>query len=132
MDLARIRANLEARESKRLEAREASRLRAVEMVRAVVQTILPAFPRVCRAFVFGSAIRPGAMRRNSDIDIAVEGDLTAEEYFALWRDLDRAIPGWQVEVIELDRQVHFAERVRKTGELVYEAPHSNAQSGYHG
>jgi predicted nucleotidyltransferase len=129
MDLVGVRAYLEAREGKRFQARENSRLRALEMARAAIQAVLPAFPRVRRAFLFGSITRPGAMRRDSDIDVAVEGDLTAEEYFALWRDLDREIPGWQVEVVELDK-TYFAERVQKTGEMVYEAPNSNAQGGH--
>ncbi len=29
--------------------------------------------------------------------------------------------GRQVEVVELDKDLNFAERVRKTGEMVYEA-----------
>lgn len=93
MDLVRVRAYLEAREGKRFQTREDGRLRALEMARAAIQTVLPAFPRVRRAFLFGSITRPGAMRRDSDIDIAVEGGLSAEEYFALWRDLDRRISG---------------------------------------
>jgi predicted nucleotidyltransferase len=131
MDLIGVRAYLEAREGQRFQTREETRLRALEMARAAIQTVLPVFPRVRRAFLFGSITRPGAMRRDSDIDIAVEGDLTAEEYFALWRALDREISGWQVEVVELEKDLHFAERVRKTGEKVYEAPNSNAQGGHH-
>ena len=32
--------------------------------------------------------------------IAIEGTLAAEDYFTCWRDLERAIPGRVVEIIE--------------------------------
>ncbi len=60
------------------------------------------------------------MRRDSDIDVAVEGHLDAADYFALWRGLERAMPGWELDLIELDERIHFAKIVRAEGEVIYE------------
>jgi predicted nucleotidyltransferase len=94
IDVRAARAYLEAREQQQLHEREARRERAAQAARAAVRAVMPYFPSVAKAYLFGSVTRPGAMRRDSDIDIAIEGHLTAEEYFALWRDLERAMPGW--------------------------------------
>ena len=100
--------------------RAARREQAVQAARAAMRAVMPHFPSVAKAYLFGSVTRPGAMRRDSDIDIAIEGHLTAEEYFALWRDLERAMPGWLIDVVELDQDLLFAGRVRESGELIYE------------
>ena len=70
------------------------------------------------------------MRSTSDVDLALEGDLTAEDYFALWRELERAAEGWSLDLAELDRDLHFAGRVREGGELIYERPNPDPESGY--
>ena len=82
--------------------------------------------------MFGSVLRPGAMRLTSDIDIAIEGRLSAKDYFALWRQLEHAAAGWPIELVELDKDLHFAARVRETGELIYEHTDSDAQSRHQG
>jgi len=132
VDVKAARAHLQAREKERLREREATRQRVRAMARAAARSVLPRFPQVRKAYLFGSTARPGAMRRDSDIDIAVEGHLGAEEYFALWRDLERAIPGWTVEVVEMGRDLRFAERVHETGEVIYEVPRSDPEGGYRG
>jgi len=75
-------------------------------------------------------LRPGALRSTSDIDLAVEGRLSAGEYFALWRELERAAVGWPIDLVELDRDLRFAARVREQGELIYGHPDSDAESGH--
>jgi predicted nucleotidyltransferase len=71
------------------ESRERQRQQALQAVRDKAPAILAAYPSVRRAYLFGSVTRPGAFRPTSDIDIALEGT-TAAEYFAVWRDLERA------------------------------------------
>jgi hypothetical protein len=57
--------------------------------------------------------RPGGLNEASDLDVAIEGALGAEDFFALWRDLERAVDSWPVDLVELDRRdVHFAQRIR--------------------
>jgi predicted nucleotidyltransferase len=93
---------------------------------------LPRFPDVQRAFLFGSVLHPGGLRSTSDIDVAVEGKLDAQEYFTLWRELERAAPGWLIDLVELGRNLRFAALVRERGELIYGYPDSDVESGRQG
>ena len=127
-DVVTCRANLQARHEREYQAREKRRQAAFEAVRGAVCTVLPRFPGVRRAYLFGSVLRPGGMRPTSDVDVAIEGRLGAEDYFALWRELERAAAGWLLEVVELDQSIHFANRVRKEGALIYERPDDNSGS----
>ena len=127
IDIAAARAHLQAREARLKREREAIRQQAIQAVRLAVKSILPRFPQVQRVYLFGSVIRPGAFRSLSDVDIAVEGELSAEDYFALWRELDRAVPDWQIDLVELGRDVFFADRVREAGEVIYERPNSDVE-----
>lgn len=128
-DPAVVRAYLTSRQERAYQAAEQRRQAALSAIRAVAYAVFPRFPGVRRAYVFGSALRPGAMRADSDIDIAVEGTLSAEAYFALWRALERAASDWTIDLVELDRDVRFADRVREEGMLIYERPDSDVESG---
>lgn len=132
IDLFASRAYLESRHRQAYQAAEQRRQAALQAIRTAARTVFPRFPGVRRAYVFGSALRPGAMRAASDIDVAVEGDLRAEEYFALWRELENAAGNWTVDLLELDREVRFAERVCAEGMPIYERPDPDAESGDHG
>lgn len=129
LDLAAVRAHLRARQERAYQAAEQRRQAALSAIRAAACAVFPRFPGVCRAYVFGSALRPGAMRLDSDIDIAIEGALSAEEYFALWRDLEHAASDWTIDLVELDRAVRFADRVREEGMLIYERSDPDVESG---
>jgi len=102
----------------------------LKVVRSKAEAIFCRYPGVRKAYLFGSVLRPGAMRFDSDLDIAIEGDLKAGEYFALWRDLEDALEGWPVELVILDENVPFAKRVIETGELLYERTDTDAESGH--
>lgn len=131
-DVAACRAHLRARQERQYLAREERRQTALEALRSAACSVLPRFPGVQRAYLFGSVLRPGALRSTSDIDLAVEGRLSAEEYFALWRELERAAVGWPIDLVEMDRDLRFAARVREQGELIYGGPDTNAESGHCG
>jgi predicted nucleotidyltransferase len=129
VDIIACRAYLQTRKRQRDQEREALRQQIMQVVRIAVPSVLATFPQVRRAYVFGSMVRPGAMlRSDSDIDVAIEGTLSAETYFALWREIERAIPGWVVEVVELGQDLHFVERVRQVGEVIYERSDSGSKS----
>jgi hypothetical protein len=102
-----------------LKEREEYRQKALLAVRDQALAVLAAYPSVRRAYLFGSVTRPGAFDMASDIDIAVEGT-TAADYFAVWRDLERALSNWIVDVREIDAPSPFADRVRETGVSIYE------------
>lgn len=118
---------LRTREQEAYQLRERRRRVACDALRAAVRSVAPHYVQVERAFLFGSVTRPGGLSEASDLDVAVEGTLGAEAFFALWRDLERAVDSGPIDLVELDqRSVHFVQRVRETGELIYErqAPHS--------
>jgi predicted nucleotidyltransferase len=130
-DVATCRAHLRTRQERQHQAREQQRRAVLQALCAAVRSIFPRFPSVQRAYLFGTVLRPGALRSTSDIDIAVEGRLNAEDYFALWRELERAVGGWPIDLVELDRGVHFADRVRELGMLIYERPDSISESRHY-
>ena len=112
-DVAACRAHLQARQERQYQAREQRRQAALKALREAARSVLPRFTGVRRAYLFGSVLRPGALRSTSDIDVAIEGRLDAQEYFALWRELERAAPDWLIDLVELDRDLRFAALVRE-------------------
>ncbi len=117
-----------AREQESFRQRERRRQGARAALRTAVCAVAPRYPQVHRAFLFGSVTRPGGLNETSDLDVAVEGALGAEDFFALWRELERAVDSWPVDLVELDRRsVHFVQRVRETGELIYERKAPDSQ-----
>jgi predicted nucleotidyltransferase len=96
------------------QAREA----ALRAVRAVAPAIIAGYPAVKTAYLFGSILRPGAFRSDSDIEIAVEGG-SAEDYFALWHALEEALPNWFIDLRDLPPNTRFTQRVYSTGEKIH-------------
>jgi predicted nucleotidyltransferase len=121
------RQNFKTRLRRRLEARERTRQRALQIIQEKAPTIMSRWQSVRRAYLFGSVTHPGAFHEESDVDIAIEG-VTAQEYFALWRALERALPDWVIDVRDITPASPFADLVRKTGVLIYERANSPATS----
>lgn len=105
---------------------KARRQTACASVLAAIQAVLPRYPNVQRVYLFGSVIRKGAFRPNSDVDVAIEGT-NAEQYFALWRDLEEVAPDWIIDLREINEPSYFAQIVRQRGELVYERKDAGAE-----
>jgi len=131
-DLAVCRAHLRARQERQHQVREQERAAALKALRAAARSVLPHFPDVRRAYLFGSVLRSGAWHSTSDIDLAIEGRLNAEAYFALWRELERAAAGWLIDLVPLDQDLPFAARVRECGELIYGHSDSDVESRHSG
>lgn len=117
-DIKTYRHTFQQRLQRDLEAREVQREKARQAVITKAPGILKVYPSVERAYLFGSAARPGNFYPNSDIDIALEGT-TAAEYFAIWRNLEHVLPDWTVDVREINDTSLFSELIRKTGILIY-------------
>jgi len=126
VDIAACREAFLARERKARAEREARRLAALEAVRLAILQSVPGHSAVRRAYLFGSVTRPGAFRLDSDVDVAVEG-IGVAEYFDLWRDLEQAAPEWTIDLRDVTRPSLFAERVRATGQLIYERNDAGSQ-----
>jgi predicted nucleotidyltransferase len=99
--------------------REAIRQQVTQKIISRAPGIAAAYPSVKRLYLFGSLVKPGAFRPDSDVDLAVEGG-NAEVYFALWRDLDHAFADWFIDLRDISTPSSFAEQVRRTGLLIYE------------
>ncbi len=118
INIEAYRRSYQARLQRGLEEREAGRKKALEEIKAVAPTIAAKYPAIKTVYLFGSILRPGAFRADSDVDLAVEGG-SAEDYFALWRELQEAIPGWLIDLRDLPSGTLFTHRVHETGEKIY-------------
>lgn len=112
------RQSYQARLRRDFNQREIIRDKAKKAVLATAPAIITQYPSVKAGYLFGSILRPGAFRPDSDIDIAIEGG-TAEDYFALWRDLQEALPDWLIDLRDLPPHTQFTQRVYETGEKIY-------------
>ncbi|MEW6753466.1 MAG: hypothetical protein AB1505_21155 [Candidatus Latescibacterota bacterium] len=123
IDVVACRASLRLRCQQQERAREEVRQQVLQAARWAASTVLPHHAGVRRAFVFGSVLRSGGVRAPGDVDLALECELGADGYFAVWRDLERALAPWPLHVVELREDEPFSLRVRNAGELVYERRH---------
>jgi predicted nucleotidyltransferase len=119
------RLGFQARLKRQQEEREQARQRALQAVQEKALEIIAHSPSVRRAYLFGSLTRPGAFHHASDIDVAVEGT-TAQDYFALWKALEEALPDWVVDLRDVTSPSPFSDLVRRTGVLIYERTDSTA------
>lgn len=127
--IAVYRRNFQARMQRQQEAREIRRRRALEAVSKEAPPLMAERPAVHRAYLFGSITREGAFHAASDIDIAIEGEIDAETYFALWHAIERALPDWAIDLRDISTHSRFADLVRQYGELIYEQKDTIAASG---
>ena len=127
VDVAACRRSFFAREERARAKRELRRQAALKAATDAIDSIVAGYPAVRRAYLFGSVLRQGAFRPRSDIDIAVKG-IDAAGFFALWRDLEEAIPDWAVDLRDLVPGSHFARRVQDGGRLIYDRENSDFES----
>lgn len=112
------RQSLQARLQRNLEEREAGRKKALKELKTIAPAIIAKYPAIKAVYLFGSILRTGAFRVDSDIDLAIEGG-AAEDYFALWHDLQEALPEWFIDLRDLPPDTLFTQRVHETGEKIY-------------
>ncbi len=117
--MATYRHTFQQRAQAQLKDRERQRQQATDAALAAIVLVMPRYPTAQRAYLFGSILKPGGFRPNSDIDVAVEGADMAL-CFDIWRDLEQAAPEWQFDVRPLSENDPFSERIRQKGNLVYE------------
>jgi len=73
-----------------------------------------------RIYQWGSLLHPEDFSEISDIDIAVEGITSTEQFFSLLSAADE-LTDFPLDIVELEK-IHplHAESIRKKGRLVYE------------
>ncbi len=123
---AQYQRNFEARQAAQHEAAEQRRMAARRIVEAMIALVAKEFPQITHAYLYGSILRVGGFRPDSDIDVAIEGGDMAT-CMALWRELElRTERGWAFDVRPLESNDLFSERVRLKGDLIYERAHTTA------
>lgn len=105
------------RRSQALERRrQLERRQIIARLSRAVAEVAPRFS-VDRIYLYGSVLT-GRWHADSDVDLAVEGDLSFTDLLGLWAELDSRLERG-VDVRDLAR-LPFAERVRAEGVVVYE------------
>ncbi len=117
---AQYQRNFEARQAAHHAATEQRRMAARRIAEAIISLVAKEFPQITHAYLYGSILRGGAFRPDSDIDVAIEGGDMAT-CMALWRELELQTERvWAFDVRPLEANDLFSERVRLKGELIYE------------
>jgi predicted nucleotidyltransferase len=104
------------RERELREQREALRQAVLERAREAIRRSAPSFPAIQAVYLFGSILKPGRFRPDSDVDVAIDCD-----------DLKTETPFWSALEDALERNVDLrprvgpvAQAVEDYGELSYE------------
>ena len=115
-EVTHVRRFLLEREEKMRQARELARGQVIARLKHALQVVAPLFP-VDRVYLYGSMLS-GRWRQDSDLDLAVEGDLSSSELFKLWAELDRLLEQ-EIDLREMSR-LPFREKIQREGILLYE------------
>jgi predicted nucleotidyltransferase len=121
-DTAAAARKLRERESRRRQQRRELHRQAAGDADAIIRFIRDKYnPR--RIYQWGSVLHPERFDENSDIDIAVEGLRSAEEFFALYGDVMN-MTEFSLDLVELEKvePVH-RDSIRKRGKIAYDRGH---------
>jgi predicted nucleotidyltransferase len=129
-DIKAAAENLRKRFERNRRERLALHERAARDAAAIIEMVRKRYnPK--RIYQWGSVLKPEQFDENSDIDIAVEGLRSAEEFFALFGDAWK-MTKFPLDLVEIEK-VHPAhiDSIRERGKLVYERTDPPA-SGFSG
>jgi predicted nucleotidyltransferase len=76
-----------------------------------IVALIPAYPGIRRAYLFGSIVAPGRFGEHSDIDVAVESE-TVEQESQFWQALERVLRR-DVDVRPLKGAIADADRAQR-------------------
>ena len=110
--------SFQARLRRDFERREGLRQKAYHVMQNRLPVIIAKYQAIKSAYLFGSILRPGSFRSDSDIDLGIIGG-SAEDYFALWHELTEALPEWNIDLRDLPPNTRFTECVLERGEKIY-------------
>lgn len=104
------------RDKERRQDRERVRLQVLEQAKTAIREMAPCFPAIRAVYLFGSVLRPGHFRPDSDVDVAIDcEDVEVETPF--WRTLEERL---ERNVDLRPRLGAIARAVETGGELCYE------------
>jgi predicted nucleotidyltransferase len=93
--------------------------RAWDDARAIIDLLIARY-RPQRIYQWGSLLDRCRFWERSDIDIAIEGIETPDDFFALYGEADR-LASVPLDLVALEKiEPEFAEIIRTKGKLVYE------------
>jgi len=119
INLDKVRAFLDGKRERTRRARTALLEQAQSDARAIIERIARAH-NPSRIYQWGSLIETGHFTELSDIDIALEGLRSAEEYFAILGDV-MGMTAFPLDIIELEKvDTETAEGIRRQGRIVHE------------
>ena len=119
INLDKVRAFLDGKRKRKLRTRAALLEQAQNDARAIIEKIARAHnPR--RIYQWGSLVETGHFTELSDIDIALEGLRSAEEYFAILGEA-MGMTAFPLDIIELEKvDTETAQEIRRKGRIVHE------------
>lgn len=125
-NIKRAKENLRRREEERrmhnLELWRQARSDFDNIVLMVIERYRPK-----RLIQWGSLLDSGKFDERSDIDLATEGVVEAERYFALLGDA-MAMTAFRVDIVQLEKiEPEFAEIIRSKGVVIYEDKSSSIE-----
>jgi len=88
--------------------RERERQQVLSSVKDILEELAPEYG-FSKAYIFGSIVKPGRFRRNSDVDIAIF-DLKDEDFFRLMAEISRKLER-NVEICQMET---VDERLRRS------------------
>ena len=110
---------LELREERRQAQLDHRFSRARDDARAIIALLIGRY-RPRRIYQWGSLLDRSCFWERSDIDIAVEGIVSPDEFFAMYGEADR-LTSLPLDLVALENiESEFAEIIRTRGKLVYE------------
>ncbi|MBD3391036.1 MAG: nucleotidyltransferase domain-containing protein [Chitinivibrionales bacterium] len=118
-DTAAVARKLRERDARRRQHRLELHRRAAADADAIIGLIRDKYnPR--RIYQWGSVLHPDRFDENSDIDIAVDGLKSAEEFFALYGDV-MDMTDFALDLVELEKvnPIH-RESILKNGRVAYD------------
>ena len=119
MHLEQCRRFLRSREEQRQARLDLRFKRAWADARAVIELLITKYRPRC-IYQWGSLLDRTLFWERSDIDIAVEGIVTPQEFFAMYGEADR-LTSVPLDIVALEKvEPEFADIIRLKGKLVYD------------
>jgi predicted nucleotidyltransferase len=120
LDIKKIKKNLHKREEIKRQIRLKLFDAATSDFYTIVQMIIHRYsPK--KIVQWGSLLLSEQFGENSDIDIAIEGVLEAERYFALLGDA-MELTRFPLDIVQLEKiEPEFAELILLKGKIIYES-----------
>ncbi len=115
MDINKVKQNLLQREARNRKKREAIRNGVLDLI--LKETGLFEKYGIQKAYIYGSLLS-GRFHPGSDVDIAIDGDITFKNILRLHSELSNLL-SMDVDVRPLN-ELPFKETIRKNGLIIYE------------